>query len=339
MFKLPYEEIPVKTLVTPSKNIFNKSVQLAKEPFKVSGSIGCWELFKTLSSFTNSMDQCDYLSTLAPHKKVSFSILPQEQEGMIGLNENLEHNFSFKKDLFPNFMNEVKRYIATPKIGNLYLQSVPIKELGAKLGGLELFKSFVPVYEPRFWIGTGHQCVMLHNDPYRTIMALFAGYKKVIMFPPKELPNIYPAPFHKSLGGVIGSLVNVYDPDFKTHPLFKLALKNVRVALLSPGEFLYVPPMWWHAVEGENFNVSVSCWFSDDLSCNLSQLYLPSESLMLSINTSTIDKLEKQDLYHDFARIIDDGFISFKSQDTLYLNVIKEAQKIKRDIALDQEIL
>lgn len=331
MLKLIYKEKPVKTANNPTKEKFLELVQSAKEPFKVTGSIDHWLISKMLLQLKNPMDKCDYLASLALKEEVGFTVLPPEQKGILGFNEKIEQNFSFisKKELFPEFINQAKKYIKDPSKGNLYLQSTPIEDLNNKLGCLDLFEGFSPITQPRFWIGTGNQTVSLHNDPYRNIIAIFTGRKRVIMFPPEELPNLYPAPFDKLIGGgVIGSLVDVYNPDFKKYPLFEKALKNVKVAIINPGEFLYMPPLWWHSVEGEGFNVGLNCWFYDENKTNkLRELYMPAEDLMLSINSNSISDIERKELHKSFVEIIESGVNSLKSMNKLQSKTVKEAKK------------
>lgn len=332
MLKLPYDNVPVKVAHCPTKNEFLKLVQAAEEPFKVTGSIDHWFLFKILSQLKDPIDKCDYLESLATNEQVYFTVLSPEQKGIFGLNEKLEQNFSFKsqKALFPEFIRQVKGYLKNPNAGTLYLQSTPIKDLNKKLGCLDLFEGFFPLTQPRFWIGTGNQFIALHNDPLRNIIALFSGRKRVVMFPPEELPNIYPAPFDKRVGGVIASLVDAYNPDLKKFPLFIHALEKVKVAILNPGEFLYMPPLWWHAVEGEGFNVGLNCWFYDDGKANkLKDLYLPAESLMLGINSDFISDIKRKQLYKNFMQVIETDVETSKLTDKLELHVVKEAKKIK----------
>lgn len=332
MLKLPYKEIPVDVIHNPTKNEFLNLVKLAERPFTVKGSMNNWALFKKLSQLKDPIDQCDYMASLAPNEKIHYTVLPPEQNGALGLNEKLEQNFSFKskKALFPEFINQVKSYLNSPSKGTLYLQSTVMETLNKTLGCLDLFEGFSPRSQPRFWIGAGNQFVGLHNDPFRNIVALFAGQKRVIMFPPEELPNIYPAPFDKRAAGVITSLVNVYNPDLKKFPHFEQALKKVKIAVINPGEFLYMPPLWWHAVEGEGFNVGLNCWFCDDDKTNkLESLYVPVESLMLNINQDLTSDVEKRQLYKTFMQTVESNIEISKSTHPLESRVQEEAKKIK----------
>lgn len=332
MIKIPYNDTSLKILHCPKKEEFLSLLKLAEEPFKVTGSINDWFLFRILSKLKDPIDKCDYLASLALNEEVYFTVLPTEQKGVLSFNEKLEQNFSFKsqKALFPEFINQVKRCLEDPNLGTLYLQSTPIIDLNNKLGPLNLFEGFSPMSQPRFWIGTGNQFLTLHNDPYRNIIALFTGRKRVIMFPPEELPNIYPAPFDKRIGGVFASLVDVYNPDLAKFPLFSQALQKLKVAVVNPGEFLYMPPLWWHAVEGEGFNVGLNCWFMDDgKEDKIRNLYLPSESLLLGINSDLISDINRNKLYNNFKEAIDTDIEISKFTNKIEFQVVKEAKRIK----------
>ena len=61
------------------------------------------------------------------------------------------------------------------------------------------------------------------------------------------------------------SLVDFRLPEDPRFPRFKLALENARVAELSPGDAIYIPPLWWHHVESlEPLNALVNYWWDGD---------------------------------------------------------------------------
>lgn len=335
MLKLPYAEVPILTVHDPSREEFIELVQSAKEPFKVKDSMNDWLLLKELSRCHNPIEQCHYLESFALKQKVNFTILSPEQKSKIGFDKQLESNFSFKSKrvFFPEFIREVKQSILKESPNNLYLQSTPIKDLNYKLGHLKMFDGFEPITQPRFWIGARGQFVALHNDPFRNMIALFAGRKRVLLFPPEELPHLYPAPFDKRIGGAIASLVDVFEPDVRTFPLFEKALEQLKVAILEPGEFLYMPPLWWHAVEGEGFNVGLNCWFYDGYKKKDSdKLYLPAESLMRSLGCSNFNLSKKRNLYKIFDQILDVNATEVILTDKIDFLVEKEAKKNRKII-------
>ncbi len=335
MIDLPFREFPVLSIKNPSKDAFDQLVKNAK-PFKVQEGISHWSLMQDFSQITNPLEQCDFLIDIVKNKEVNYTILPFEQRGSIRLDDELIQNFSFssKKTSFYSFMNHVKNCLNKNCTDTLYLQASLIMELLQKINVTNLFKGFHPSSQPLFWIGTGNQFVGLHNDPFRNIIALFSGRKRIILFPPDDLPHLYPAPFDRRSGGAISSLIDIFNPDLKKFPLFKKAVKNVIIAYLEPGEFLYLPPLWWHAVESEGFNVGLNCWFYDDGMANkLYKLYTPAESLAYTISQKNISYEKKMKLYKMFNdEPCVSYFDSFKKADLLAIQVIRASRKIKKTI-------
>jgi hypothetical protein len=330
MLNLPYDPDPVDSLHCPSPEAFRHRVDAAMAPFKVTGVLERWELARALAGVDDPRAKCDYLGRTAS-QTVSYTVIPPEQKGALGLNEKQEENFSFRSGQapFPRFMEEVKGYLANPDKGNLYLQSTPIDEFNAKLGELDLFEGFLPLTQPRFWIGTGAQFVALHNDPFRNIIAVFAGRKRVILFPPEALPHLHMAPFDKRIGTVLGSMVDVFHPDFDTYPGLRTALPMARVAIVNPGEFLYMPPFWFHAVEGEGFNVGINCWFfEDDRSDMLAKhLYVPAHALLADLHRSGLTDSARTQLHAQFMRTLESG--APPSGDGVGLRVEQEALRLR----------
>ncbi len=332
MLNLPYEAEPVDTIDCPTKAQFRDLVDSAAPPFIVSGLMSRWELSASLAQLADPLEKCDYLGRMAA-QTVNYTVLPPEQKGTLGFNDKQEPNFSFESAVatFPEFMNEVKSYIAAPAKGNLYLQSTPIEEFNPKLGELDLFEGFTPLTQPRFWIGTGAQFVSLHNDPFRNIVAVFAGRKRVMLFPPEALPYLYMAPFDRRIGTVLASLVDVFRPDFNKFPLLEKALKMARVAIVNPGEFLYMPPFWWHAVEGEGFNVGLNCWFYEDDKTDLlaKHLYVPAQALLPELHGAGVEDARRAQLHTHFMQAVGSAPSGAEAADPLARKVAQEAARIR----------
>jgi hypothetical protein len=59
-------------------------------------------------------------------------------------------------------------------------------------------------------------------------------------------------------------MVDFHAPDFAAHPRFADALSAAQVAVLEPGDALFIPSMWWHHVEGlAPFNILMNYWWRD----------------------------------------------------------------------------
>lgn len=58
------------------------------------------------------------------------------------------------------------------------------------------------------------------------------------------------------------SCVDVFLPDDVRFPLFtQHVVAQAMCATLEPGDLLFFPPGWWHAMRSEETSFSVSMWF------------------------------------------------------------------------------
>lgn len=111
------------------------------------------------------------------------------------------------------------------------------------------------------WIGTKTR-IAAHNDLPLNIACVVAGKRRFTLFPPDQTPNLYPGPFELTPAGRPISLVDFHSPDFERYPNFREAMKVARVAVLEPGDAVFIPSMWWHHVEATGrFNVLVNYWW------------------------------------------------------------------------------
>lgn len=78
-----------------------------------------------------------------------------------------------------------------------------------------------------FWIGMKGCNTPAHVDPYNNLFCQVVGMKRIRLFDP-----------------------NSYDPEIPTY-----------VHLLMPGESIFIPKGWWHQLESNSFNISISHWF------------------------------------------------------------------------------
>jgi hypothetical protein len=115
---------------------------------------------------------------------------------------------------------------------------------------------------PSIWIGN-RVVASCHYDAPNNIACCAVGRRRFTVFPPDQIGNLYPGPLQPTPGGQAVSVVEFANPDFARFPRFREALASAQVAVLEPGDAIFIPSMWWHHVEGlEAFNVLVNYWWS-----------------------------------------------------------------------------
>lgn len=158
---------------------------------------------------------------------------------------------------------EAKRediYIAKFPIGKTPLNDSPsLHQWGEKLG----FEKAVSGLN--LWLGHGGHLGSLHYDTLDGTIAQLHGRKRLILFPPSQLYNLYPIPLVKHLTGGLklrSWFAQVYadKPEFDKFPKLELAFQHRYDVVLEPGELLYIPAGWWHEIStlGDGLVASVN---------------------------------------------------------------------------------
>jgi len=119
------------------------------------------------------------------------------------------------------------------------------------------------------WLGGPGIGPGLHYDMDHNFFMQMVGRKRFILFPPWETKNLYPNPSIHPCNRK--AQVDFDDPDLETYPKFKNA--KAFVAILNPGDLLYIPPFWWHKVHSLTQSVSLSALSASGIYHKLKKLY------------------------------------------------------------------
>jgi hypothetical protein len=113
------------------------------------------------------------------------------------------------------------------------------------------------------WLGNRTRTAA-HWDLPQNLACVVAGRRRFTLFPIEQIKNLYIGPLEFTLAGQPISLVDVDAPDFAIYPRFAAALEAAQTAELRPGDALYLPSLWWHAVASlDELSAMVNFWWRD----------------------------------------------------------------------------
>jgi hypothetical protein len=203
-----------------------------------------------------------YLNRFDSGKPVDALLTAPELDGRIFYDQTMA-GFNFVRNRLPlsAVAEQVLRYARFPRSPAVAAQSALIRDC---LPGFSAENSLGCVdgsVLPRIWLGN-KITTPAHVDEWNNIGCVVAGRRRFTLFPPEQIANLYIGPLDFAPTGAPMSLVSLHEPDFEKYPRFRAALAAAQVAELSPGDALFIPPLWWHHVESlEPFNVLVNYWW------------------------------------------------------------------------------
>ena len=126
---------------------------------------------------------------------------------------------------------------------------------------LPSFISFARLWEINLWVGCYSNRSNLHFDPEENLLVPIKGAKKVILINRSETGSLY----QNLDGNILESKADVFNIDRKVFP--KIDKIKFYQTTVEPGEALYIPSGWWHAVESSiDVNISVNIWWLPNFS-------------------------------------------------------------------------
>jgi hypothetical protein len=204
----------------------------------------------------------EYLLGFDSDNLVTALYAPPEAAGRIFYNEDMTgFNFEYRRMALAAAVQQVRSHVHLASPPSLYIGStnvdhwlpgfrdqndLPIRHLGPLVS---------------IWVGNQSR-VSAHYDFPSNIACVVAGTRRVIVFPPGQLANLYVGPLDFTPAGQPISLVDFAAPDYARFPKFREAVRTAQMSVLEPGDAIVVPSMWWHHIEALGaFNVLVNYWW------------------------------------------------------------------------------
>jgi len=240
---------------------FHDEIRPARRPVVMRGLAADWPGVAAARAGDRAI--AEYLLGFGPTRNVGGIILPAEAEGRFFYDADLRGlNFTSHEARLSAFLGELLQLAGDPRPKGVAVQSERIADL---LPGFVEANPMplVPGVAPRIWIGNRIR-VAPHYDLMENIGVCLAGRRRFTVFPPGQLPNMYPGPFELTPAGTPVSMVDPHAPDLERYPRYAEAWAEAQQATLEPGDALYLPYAWWHGVEAlEPVSILVNYWWNE----------------------------------------------------------------------------
>jgi hypothetical protein len=170
-------------------------------------------------------------------------------------------NFTRGKTALAPFLDRLLRDRDAPEPYAMAVQSIPAPELVPGFIADNHADLAPPGTVPRLWLGNAIR-VAAHYDLMENIGVVIAGRRRFTVFPPDQLANLYMGPIELTPAGTPVSLVDIQAPDLDRFPRFAEAWAHAEQVVLEPGDAIYLPYHWWHAVDSlDPVNLFMNYWW------------------------------------------------------------------------------
>ncbi len=252
---------PVAEYEAVDRRRFVEEIRPLGQPAVLRGLADQWPSVQ--ASRLSAEELANYLMRMAAPKPLAVLVGAPEIEGRFFYREDLRSlNFARLTTRLDAFLERLLAERSEPRPHAIAVQSEPIPELLPGFREQNDTPLVDPGVVPRAWIGNRLR-VAPHYDLMENIGVVVAGRRRFTLFPPEQVANLYPGPLELTPAGTPVSMVDLADPDFDLYPRFADALAVAQDTELEPGDAIYVPFHWWHAVDSlEPVNLFVNYWWN-----------------------------------------------------------------------------
>ena len=268
---------PIDEWQAGDRETFEEEVVAANVPVVIRSLVADWA---SVDNGGDPANLCAYLESMDKGVPVYTIAAPPGTGGRFFYSDDLEGlNFKRGQIPLPQVLGQLLAQLDNEEKHAIAVQSLPVRDV---LPDFET-QNPMPLLDaaPTMWIGSRGK-VAPHYDVHRNIACVVAGRRHFTLFPPNQVANLYPGPILGAPGGVPISMVDIWNPDLDSYPGYAEALESAQEATLEPGDAIYIPSLWWHAVESlEGINVLVNYWWGGIAGENPS----PNDSLLHAMLT------------------------------------------------------
>ena len=251
---------PMRELTGVDPQALPEDVLQSTEPVLLRGLVARWPAVR--AGLESAQAGRAYLQAFCGDSSVGAWLGPPEIEGRFFYNADMSgFNFQPQRLKFSAVLDELERLHNAERPPALYVGSTTVD---TALPGFREANDLALGHRQALmsiWVGNRTR-IAAHHDLPDNLACVVAGRRRVTVFAPRELPNLYIGPLDFNPAGQAVSLVDFARPDLHRFPKFAQALARAQVVELAPGDAVFIPSLWWHHVEAlDPFNVLVNCWW------------------------------------------------------------------------------
>jgi Cupin-like domain len=251
---------PVREFGHVDRDRFHAEIRPARQPVVFRGLAADWPAVR--ASQEGDAAAITYLRRFHHDRPVNAIVGEPAIQGRFFYTDDMT-GLNFQRGVSPlgPFLDRLLRECERPTGYAMAIQSIPAPEL---LPGFvqENALDWVEDVAPRLWLGNAIR-VATHYDLMENVGVVVTGRRRFTLFPPEQVGNLYMGPLELTPAGTPISLVDPEAPDLARFPRYAAAAEHAQMAELGPGDALYIPFHWWHAVESlDAVNVFANYWWN-----------------------------------------------------------------------------
>lgn len=242
------ESILVPQIEKPNDAFFRHRFFETKRPVKIKGLLNSWPALRKWSF--------DDLRRRFGDRVVPVVCL---EDGLVSY--STKKGALYQPQLVSKVLDAVEDSVESGKQPNWYISVKPEQYFPEICDEVErpAYCSRALWRSSRLWVGGGCTTTPIHRELTPNILSVVRGKKELILFVPRDGRGLYPfAPWSR-----VPHLcqVNPEKPDLKQFPKARF-VEPWRV-MLEEGDSLFVPPLWWHAVQTSGFSIAINFWWAE----------------------------------------------------------------------------
>jgi len=272
---------PIAEYENVDRERFEREIVPKGEPAVFRGLVSEWLAVRAASGGDEELAK--FLRAAATDEPVETWFGQPEIDGRFGYSDDFAgFNHERKLATVDQLLDLLLRQKGNARPYSMYAGGIPVRR---HLQGL-LPAIPVPLLDTgkptliSLWLGNRTRTAA-HWDLPQNLACVVLGRRHFTLFPPDQIANLYVGPLDFTLAGQPTSLVHVDDPDLTRFPRFAQAIEVAQTAELDPGDALYLPSLWWHAVRGEDeVGAMVNYWWRDGPARMMTPLFSLLHALM-----------------------------------------------------------